>query len=115
MKAAFQLAVLLPLAACADGSAPDVRPPEGVRLACAVAGESVFTDRCTVSRSAGDGVELLTLSAPDGGFRRIAVEADGSTIRAADGAVPAVIGRAPGGEIEVGIASDRYRLPAAGA
>lgn len=84
----------------------------GARAGCALDGADAFAD-CTVQRTSREGETTLTLIAPDGGFRRLAVAADGAGITAADGAEPARVGTGPAGEIEIAIARDRYRLPAA--
>lgn len=83
----------------------------GVRAGCALNGAEAFGD-CTVQRTSLEAGAILTLIAPDGGFRRLAVAADGAGIMAADGAQAARVGTGPGGEVEVAIAGDRYRLPA---
>lgn len=110
--AAFPAAFLL-FAACQGPEAPEAEQVAGTTAACALAGASEFADVCRVIRTAADGRVLLTLVAQDGGFRRVALDADGTGIAAADGAEPARIGRGPTGEVEVAIAGDRYRLPAA--
>lgn len=105
------LLLLFPLAAC-DGASVTPEAPAGVRVACALDGAQVFGG-CAVERASRGGETVLTLSAPDGGFRRLTVAADGGAIAAADGAEPARIAAGPSGEVEVTIASDRFRLPAA--
>ena len=105
---------LLLLAACDAGTAGDPQPSAGVATPCALAGSAEFTDACTVVRSSQAGRTLLTLNAPDGGFRRLAVAADGGEIGTADGADQASVERSQGGEVLISIADDRYRLPAAG-
>lgn len=111
MKRALPL--LFFLTAC-QAAAPEAQAPAGARIACAVAGADAFSKNCEVVRVAREGETILTLIAPDGGFRRVAVSADGSAITAADGAQPARTGKGPGDEIEISIARDRYRLPAMG-
>lgn len=107
------LPLLLLLTAC-DGervSAPEA--PRGAMIQCALDGADIFEPACTVARTArGTGV-VLTLSGPDGRFRRMLATADGAGIVAADGAEPVIVADGPAGEIEVRIAGDRYRLPAA--
>ena len=107
--------VLLLLAACdrAPSAQGQARPPEAVRAGCALDGADAFAD-CTVQRTSRKRETILTLIAPDGGFRRLAVAADDGGITAADGAEPARTGTGPAGEVEIAIARDRYRLPAAG-
>ena len=66
---------------------------------------------CTAERTRTAQGWIVTLRHPDGHFRRLKVGDDG-TVAAADGAEPARATTA-GGEIEVAVAGDRYRLPAA--
>lgn len=99
---------------CDRAAAPTAEAPRGTRTACALAGAAEFRDVCSVDRTTRDGEAILTLVAPDGGFRRVAVGSDGSAITAADGAEPAEVRTSPSGEVEVAIARDRYRLPATG-
>lgn len=106
--------VLLLLAACQGNSAPEPVEPAGTPIACALAGAAEFVEACTVSRSRQGETVILTIMAADGGFRRVAVSADGATLASADGAEAAQVRSGPGGAIEFAIAQDRYRLPAAG-
>lgn len=101
------------LTACGSEAADDPVQPEGTAMPCALAGADAFDGQCRVVRSVADGRTLLTLIAPDGGFRRVEVAADGSGIAAADGALPARTRVDGAGGIEIAIAQDRYRLPAA--
>lgn len=108
----FPLLVLL-LAGCDRAQAPaEQAEPAGARAACALNGSDAYAD-CQVLRTTGKDGATLTMIAPDGAFRRLAVATDGGTITAADGAEAARVGRGPGGEVEVTVAGDRYRLPAA--
>lgn len=106
--------VLLLLAGCdrAPSAQGEARTQPAVRAGCALDGADAFAD-CTVQRTSRERETTLTLIAPDGGFRRLAVAADGAGITAADGAEPARVGTGPAGEVEITIARDRYRLPAA--
>lgn len=107
------LTVLLLLAACGRDPAPEATQAPGIAVPCALGGAEVFSAECRVARAVVDGRTVLTLIAPDGGFRRVEVAADGSGIAAADGALPARTRADGAGGIEVAIAGDRYRLPAA--
>lgn len=99
------LAALL-LAGCGE-------PGAGLdRILCAVGGAAEMTSACTVERAGSPGGTVLTLRHPDGGFRRLLITGDGRGVIAADGAAPATVTIAEGGKIEVGLAGDRYRLPA---
>lgn len=105
--------VLLLLAACdRSPSAQGQAQAPAVRAGCALDGADAFAD-CTVQRTSRERETTLTLIAPDGGFRRLAVAADGAGITAADGAEPARVRTGPAGKVEITIARDRYRLPAA--
>lgn len=112
---------LLLLAAC-DAAGPskteqaltkaDARAAEDGRIACALAGAAAFKRECIVERVAGPEGMILTIRAPDGGFRRLLVTQDGRGVIAADGAVPAVVSVAGDRQIEVELDGDRYLLPA---
>lgn len=84
---------------------------EASLIACAVNGASELTRNCSVERSAAAGVLTLVIHHADGGFRRLTVMTDGSSVITADGADPAQI-RVFDGEIEVAVGQDRYMLPA---
>ena len=85
--------------------------PAAERIACAHSGDPLTRD-CTVERSRGKGGELLTIRHPDGAFRRLLVGDDGRGVTAADGAQQASARMVDGGETEITLAGDRYRLPA---
>ena len=75
-------------------------------------GDETMMLRCTVERTRDDRGLVLTLRHPDGAFRRLLVTMDGRDIVAADGADYAVSSTAVDDAIEIGIGTDRYRLPA---
>jgi hypothetical protein len=107
--------LLLLLAACdGGGNQQTVAPPAEAdnRVACALHGSSEFKRDCVVERAKGAEGLMLTIRAPDGGFRRFRVIDDGRGVIAADGAQPALVTIIGGDVIEVAIADDRYRLPA---
>lgn len=118
------IAVLTLLAACGEGAADsnalakaeaDARAEgaEQGRIECTAAGEDAFRRDCTIERSQSeDGGLILTVSHPEGSFRRLRVVDDGRGVVAADGAEEAKVSLIDGGGIEVAIAGDRYRLPA---
>ncbi|MEM8695111.1 MAG: hypothetical protein AAGE05_03710 [Pseudomonadota bacterium] len=127
LRRSTAVAMLLALAAC--GSATDERAVESdpiveaevaarAELAesgtiyCAVGGAAELRSECRIERNRSDDGLVLTLRHPDGGFRRLLVTGDGRGLVAADGAEPAVVNPVSEREIEVAIASDRYRLPA---
>ncbi len=101
-------AALLCLAAACEG--PPAAPRQE-RIECAVDGAEAFDRVCTVERTAEPEV-ILTLRAPSGSFRRLAVARDGRGVTAADGAEPATVAVVGKDLIEVAVGSDRYRLPA---
>lgn len=110
------LATCLLLAAC-GGQGPDEdargRAADAGRIECAAANENTLRRDCTVERSKDEtGTLILTVSHPDGAFRRLRVVDDGRGVIAADGAEEARVSLLGGGGIEVGIAGERYRLPA---
>ncbi|MES2338629.1 MAG: hypothetical protein V4537_11070 [Pseudomonadota bacterium] len=80
------------------------------RIACAVGGAD-FAEVCTVDRAAMTGGSLLTIRQPDGGFHRLRLSADGLSVTAADGALPAEILVRDARGTEVAIGDARYRLP----
>ena len=106
MKSAAAFAALM-LAACAP-EAPGA--PES-RIDCQPQGEARFARDCTVESLDSEEGRILTIRKPDGGFRRLRVIGDG-VVAAADGAEGARLTVRPGGEIEVEIGGDRFRLPA---
>jgi hypothetical protein len=103
------LLLALAAAACGDGAVPQ---PADDKIDCALAGSPGFDRICRVERTAGAQGLILTLRAPDGGFRRLLVTSDGRGVVSADGAEPARVTVLGAGAIEVAIGTDRYRLPA---
>ncbi len=82
------------------------------RIMCAQRGQGDFARVCTVERTATANGLVLTISHPDGAFRRFLVTRDGRGVVAADGAEKAVVTVLGEGGIEVALGGDRYRLPA---
>ncbi|WP_238475417.1 hypothetical protein [Sphingomonas cavernae] len=106
-------ACLLLTACGGQGAGEDAGAADAGRIECAAAGESAFRSDCTVERSKDDaGALILTVSHPDGAFRRLRVVDDGRGVVAADGAEEAQVSVIAGGGIEVSLAGERYRLPA---
>ncbi len=101
------------LAACGREEAAEPVQVAGIAAPCALEGAETFDTACRVVRTVVEGRTVLTLNAPDGGFRRVEVDADGGGIVAADGSVAATTRGQDAGGIEIAIAGDRYRLPAA--
>jgi hypothetical protein len=101
--------VLLTLAACKPPAEDKVASAKADdRIDCALSGAKEFARDCAVERS-GDGKALI-LRHRDGGFRRIALDADGA-LSAADGADDVTGKKLPDGRFEVIAGPDRYRLP----
>ena len=75
-----------------------------------MAGAAEFGRACAVERNEVDGVPILVVRHPDGGFRRFEVMRDGTGLTTADGAERAVVSLREQG-IEVAVGTDRYRLP----
>lgn len=105
------------LAACSKGEAggSDAAPPEAIadaKVPCALAGAKDFAPVCTLEQTKRDGAELWIVRHPDGGFRQFQIIENGTRIAAADGAFEVVAARV-GSDLEVRVADDRYRFPAA--
>jgi hypothetical protein len=108
------LGILLLGSACGgpEPAAEQASSDDASRVECAVRGGGSFERKCTIERLAGPDGLILTVRAPDGGFRRLLVTRDGRGVVAADGAEPAIVTVIGEGRIEVAIGGDRYRLPA---
>jgi len=102
------LLLLAALSACEGRDAAEA-PAAALAIPCTADGAAPA--RCGVSRASVDGSTILTITEPDGGFRRLAVGRDGA-IATADGAVAATVASASDGTLEVAVEDDRYRLPA---
>ena len=104
--------MLIALAACHrnDPRAAEQRADAAAPHFPCAQGTAPLRPDCTAERTRTDAGWVLTIRHPDGHFRRLLVHNDHS-VTAADGAEPATATPA-GGEIEVAIAGDRYRLPA---
>lgn len=113
MRAAFALIALLAVSACGRGvEAQNATAESDGRIDCRIGGDTQFIRACSVERTRGaDGI-LLTVTKPDGGFRRLMQTRDGRGVIAADGAEQAEIRIAGDNLIEVTIAGDSFRLPA---
>ena len=121
MKHIALLVGVAALAACSESGAEQVTTeipeegeelPEGAELIeCAINGAQWFARNCMVERADNEGIELLVVRHPDGGFRRFELLTDGRGLAVADGAVEAY---AEPGEnmIQVSVEDDRYRFPA---
>lgn len=109
------LASLLLLAACGGKAGTEgesvAAKADAATVVCRVDGEPEFAPHCTLHQAAGASGPVWTVTGPTGGFRRFLVSEDGRTLRAADGAEPAVVTPIGPDMIEVLVANDRYRLP----
>ncbi len=81
-------------------------------IPCALAGAKGFDQQCTVEQASEMGEQVLVIRHPDGGFRRFRAAKGKREPVAADGADQAVIVHTPT-TVEVTVAQDRYRFPAA--
>jgi hypothetical protein len=104
------VAALAVLAACSQ--AAETPDPDSL-IECALGGAAEFARECSVERIYVMNVLELTVRHPDGGFRRFAVTEQGRVVAPADGAEAAAVTPREGGEIEVAVGADRYRIPAA--
>lgn len=90
-----------------------VKAADDGRLDCAPAGETAFQRSCLIDQARDEAGNLvLTVSHPDGSFRRLLVTTDGRGVIAADGAEKALVTTINPREIEVSLGGNRYRLPA---
>ncbi len=113
-RAGVSILLAVALVSCGDHGGEDQARPDaapGERIACAHSG-APLSRTCTVDRKRGEGGVILTIRHPDGAFRRLLTTDDGRGIIAADGAQRASVSVVDGGEVEVALAGDRYRLPA---
>lgn len=113
MRAAFALTLILLAAACGRSTETQNATAESDgRIDCRIGGDTQFIRSCSVERTRGADGTLLTVTKPDGGFRRLTQTRDGRGVIAADGAEQAEIRIAGDDLIEVTIAGDSFRLPA---
>ncbi|WP_162987198.1 hypothetical protein [Sphingomonas paeninsulae] len=104
----FKAAVLvLLIGGCHRASSVDV--PAADRIECAIGGADLAND-CAIQRNTNVGE--FAIHHLDGGFRRFAVEKNG-TISAADGADTVSSKPIGDGRVELKIAGDRYILGSA--
>lgn len=108
-RAIVALAGALAVAACSSDTVPAVA--EGAEhIACAVGGAADLAPVCAVERVLHEGILLLVVRHPDGGFRRFEVLRDGRGLALADGAEQALI-RYGASFVDLAVGSDRYRFP----
>ncbi len=102
------LALALLLAGCGSGGQPD--KPSADQISCALAGSTDFNAKCGVDRVERNGMLLLVVHHPDGGFRRFEVLKDGRGLAVSDGA-NAGVATIRGEFLEMQVGQDRYRFP----
>lgn len=100
------LSLPLVLAACGDAG----EPLPGTAIECALGGSAQFAPDCTMEKQARDGLSLLIVHHPDGGFRRFELGDDARGIVTADGMEQAVVTPSDA-MLEISVGADRYRLP----
>ena len=105
------LGIFILLAACTP-AADDDRIAGSKPIACLLPGASDYKPVCTVERAVSPDGAVLTVRAPDGGFRRLLVVKDGRGVIAADGAEPVGVEPAGSDGIDVTAGGIVYRLPA---
>lgn len=105
------LGVLFLLTACSPAD-DEEKIPGSEPIACLIPGASDYKPVCTVERAASPDGTVLTVRAPDGGFRRLLVVKDGRGVIAADGAEPVRVAAAGTDGITVTVGDIAYRLPA---
>lgn len=105
------LFVLMLLDACSknEAEAPPKVAEGPERVECALGPGTIFAKDCAIERSKEGETYKMILRHPDGGFRRLEVDAD-NTIVSADGADAAQI-VLNGTVAEVTVGEDRYRIP----
>lgn len=112
----FSLSFSLFLVACGrqadEANGMGMVAEHSLLIPCMIDGETQFEPRCSLRQSSGDDGSILTLSNPNGGFRRLLIAGDGRGVVAADGAEPAIVRPLGKKTIEVMIGNDRYHIPA---
>lgn len=111
MRGAVSVIAVLALAACSKNeAAPPPKVAEGPEhVECALGPGTTFAKNCAIERSREGETYRMILRHPDGGFRRLEVDAN-NTIVSADGADAAQI-VLNGTVAEVTVGEDRYRIP----
>lgn len=98
------------LAACSKGPTEAPKVAAGAEhVECALGPGTSFAKDCAIERSREGGVYKMIIRHPDGGFRRLEVDAD-NTIVSSDGADVAQVAL-NGTVAEVTVGEERYRIP----
>jgi hypothetical protein len=96
----------------ASATAEQAASLEDNRIRCALGGAKDFAPDCTREVTKGPDGETWIVRHPDGGFRRFVLIENGARIATADGADEVQAERV-GPDLEVRVAGERYRFPAA--
>lgn len=104
MRKAAILSAVIALAACGEES----QPPEGEVIECAIGAGAEFSPDCLYDYQAD--ARQAVIWHPDGGFRRFNLLPGGAGVASTDGAEQVIQGLM-GGQLEVTVGEDRYRLP----
>lgn len=110
-------ALLLVIVAGCDGevgskSGFPKRDAAAGKVECALAGSDRFSRTCSNEQISANGVIMLVIRHPDGGFRRFDVLTDGRGLSPADGFDETHIRLLEGSMIELTSGDDKYHLPA---
>lgn len=104
------LQLLIGASACDAVNGASVPEADNV-IACALDGASGFDSECEIYRTVVEGQLEIVVIHPNGAFRRLLVQPDGSGMITGDGASEASNAIA-GNQLEVTVDDDRYRFPA---
>ena len=112
MRISSAFILVLTISGCSAGAEQPQATAGAQRIECALGSAAEFADDCLVERSDVENTRIVTVRHPDGGFRRFEQVADGRGLIIIDGAEEATLNFA-GNVLEVTVATDRYRFPAA--
>ena len=104
IRSGIILSAALAVAACGVES----QPPEGEVIECAIGAGAEFSPDCLYDYRAD--AQQVVIWHPDGGFRRFNLLPGGAGVASTDGAEQVIQGMM-GGQLEVTVGDDRYRLP----
>jgi hypothetical protein len=99
------------LAGCSAGDEQRQAEQGAERIECAIGPGGEFGPDCLVEKAESDGVQLLVVRHPDGGFRRFEKLGDGRGLRVMDGSDEARLSFTDN-VLEVTVGDDAYRFPA---
>ena len=105
----IRMAATLILAGC-SADAPQPQASAGAEtIECALGQKSTFAPVCMVERVLTDGMRILIVRHPDGGFRRFQQVDDGRGLIVADGSDGARVSM-DDDMMEIAVGPDRYRF-----